>query len=351
MPSSSPVLFPAHMGATAIKQTSAIVDEALQHPSDPARAENKVRTELNSETLTKKGIEETKDIIRDFLRQSQYEDPRTPPDLELRRRTTDEVASWQVHLCPKFAQRLVETSCHFPETAYAHLTPEHRFFVSRYTAYFLYADDLGDSCLDALREFPRRFANGEPQLDSVLERLATMVRGAHTLWTDVGTSAIIAGTLDALTGFYIELTTREMAVQRWAVRYPVYLRDKSGINPPFVAFIFMRGWRPTAESYVQLIPEMEYWIGAVNDLLSFYKEELEQETTNYICVRAAAQQTSRLVVLRQHADEILETTRRIEHLAAGDAELAALWGGYARRFLEFSVKAPRYRLSELGLTD
>lgn len=81
-----------------------------------------------------------------------------------------------------------------------------------------------------------------------------MVRGSHHLWTDVGTNAIITGTLDALTAYYVESTTREMIVKPEAVRYPEYLRLKTGIDPPFIAFIFERGWRDTAESYIQALP-------------------------------------------------------------------------------------------------
>lgn len=87
-------------------------------------------------------------------------------------------------------------------------------------------------------------------------------------------------------------------------------------------------------------------------------------------IRAAMEQTTGLVILRKLADEILDTTRRIEGLAAEDAGLSALWHGYKQvrscltcrrgygltglrmqRFLEFHIKAPRYRLSELGLTE
>ncbi|OJT10385.1 hypothetical protein TRAPUB_13077 [Trametes pubescens] len=278
--------------------------------------------------ITPEAIQEIKETVQYFLQQCHYEYPNTPKDIALRERMALDIAAWNVDLPARFAEEVLETSCHFIETAYAHTTLEHRFFVARYCAYFVYADDLGTRCLDALRDFPRRFANREQQLDPILDRLAEMVRGAHKLWTDVGTSAIIAGTLDALTAFYIEYTTCGLAVKPGAVRYPDYLRLKSGIDPPFIAFIFMRGWRDTAESYVQLLPEMEYWIGATNDLLSFYKEELAQETNNYIHIRAAAEETSGLVILRKLAEEILDTTKRIERLAADDAELADLWYGY-----------------------
>lgn len=203
---------------------------------------------------TQEASQKIKTTIQYFLQQCDYEYPSTPKDTKLRERMALEIAAWSVDLPGTFVDQVHETSCHFIETAYAHTTLEHRFFVARYCAYFVYADDLGGRCLDALIAFPRRFANGEQQLDPVLDRLAEMTRGAHELWTDVGASAIIAGTLDALTAFYIEYTTCGLVVKPEAVRYPDYVRLKSGIDPPFVACMFMRGWRDTAESYVQMLP-------------------------------------------------------------------------------------------------
>ncbi|KAI0333771.1 terpenoid synthase [Cubamyces sp. BRFM 1775] len=295
--------------------------------------------------------QEIQSIMLNFLQGCRYENPTTPPDEELRHRMLLEVQSWEVELSPKHAQCFIETGSHFAETAYRHTSPEHRFYAARYTAYFLYADDLGQHHIEALKQFPRRFMTGEPQLDPILDRLVALVRCAHELWTDVGTDAIIIGTLEAISAFHLEFSTHDMVIKPGAVRYPDYLRLRSGIDPPFIAFVFMRGWRSTAESYLQLIPDMEYWIGAVNDVLSFYKEVKEQETTNYVHLRAAAERLPPLVILRKLADEIVETTHRLDRLVDDDVELAALWRGYVQRFLEFSVKAPRYRLAELGLTD
>ncbi|KAI0662064.1 terpenoid synthase [Cubamyces menziesii] len=294
---------------------------------------------------------EIRSIMLHFLQGCRYQNVSTPPDEELRHRMLMEVESWNVGLSSKHAECFIETGSHFAETAYRHTSPEHRFFAARYTAYFLYADDIGQHHVEALKEFPRRFMNGEPQLNPILDRLVNLVKSAHELWTDVGTDAIIIGTLEAISAFYLEYATHDMVIKPGAVRYPDYLRLRSGIDPPFIAFVFMRGWRDTAESYLQLIPDMEYWIGAVNDVLSFYKEEKEQETANYVHLRAAVERLPPLVILRNLADEIVETTHRLDRLVDDDVELAALWRGYVQRFLEFSVKAPRYRLSELGLTD
>ena len=189
-----------------------------------------------------------------FLQGCRYQNVSTPPDEELRHRMRLEVESWDVGLLPKHAECFIETGSHFAETAYGHTAPEHRFFVARYTAYFLYADDIGQHHVEALKQFPRRFMNGEPQMNPILDRLVDLVKSAHELWTDVGTDAIIVGTLEAISGFYLEYATHDMVIKPGAVRYPDYLRLRSGIDPPYVAFVFMRGWRSTAESYLQLIP-------------------------------------------------------------------------------------------------
>ena len=100
--------------------------------------------------------------------------------------------------------------------------------------------------------------------------------------------------------------------------------------------------------------------------LSFYKEQLAGETNNYVHLRAGAEQTSAAQVLRQLVNEVLESGREMESLTVGDDDLAALWHRYfqvsrfqthdlyvilsdsMQGYLEFSLKAERYRLAELG---
>ncbi|KAI0352667.1 terpenoid synthase [Trametes cingulata] len=303
-----------------------------------------------SEGSTDYAIQEIKSVLDRFMKECKYKCPRSPRNLELRESIALEVASWGVKLPEAHAKKIVDTACRFAETAYIHLSPEHQAFVARYTAYFIYSDDLGAHHLEALGQFARRFANGERQLDPVLERLAEMVKRSHELWTTIGSNSIITGTLDALMGYHLEFTTPNMVIRPGATRFPDYMRYRTGINPPFIAFIFMRSWEFTTESYLQLIPELESWIGFVNDLFSFYKEHLAHEANNYICIRAAAEQTPPLVILRRLADEMLETTYRIYRLAEGDTALSELLHGYIQRYLEFHLDTPRYRLAELGLT-
>ena len=118
----------------------------------------------------------------------------------------------------------------------------------------MYVDDLGERNLDAVMRFTGRFAKGETQPDPVLNCLADLLRRSHELWTQYGSDAIIAGTLDAVTAMYIEYTAQNLVVKPTATRFPYYLRTRAGIGPPYIHFIFMKSWRATPESYLQLLP-------------------------------------------------------------------------------------------------
>ncbi len=62
--------------------------------------------------------------------------------------------------------------------------------------------------------------------------------------------------------------------------------------------------------------------------LSFYKEELAGETSNYVHLRAAAEQVSPWEVLRDLTEEVLDTARRIDKIISKDTELRVLWNRY-----------------------
>ncbi|KAH9932678.1 terpenoid synthase [Epithele typhae] len=236
--------------------------------------------------------------------------------------------------------KMLETACSYAETAYAHLAPAHRHYVALYTACVLYAEDLGARDPAAVAHFARRLIAGAPQLSPVFDRLAALLRGAHALWTDAGADAIIASTLDALSATALEHAAGArggMAVAPDATRWPYYLRTRAGGGPQYTHFMFMRGWRESPESYLQILP------------LSFYKEELVGERTNYVHLRAAAEQITPMEVLQRLTAEVLDTAERIERVVGDDLELRDLWHQYKQTYLEFTIRTPRYRMKELGV--
>ncbi|TBU54662.1 hypothetical protein BD310DRAFT_935496 [Dichomitus squalens] len=120
------------------------------------------------------------------------------------------------------------------------------------------------------------------------------------------------------------------------------------ICPPYAHFNFMKNWRSAPDSYLQLLPYLEFYIVAANDSLSFYKEQLAGETKNYIHIRATTDQMTPVDMLRRVADEVLACGERVELLIGDDAQLMGIWRSFEHGVLEFHVKTQRYQLA--GLT-
>ncbi|KAI0632043.1 terpenoid synthase [Trametes polyzona] len=288
-----------------------------------------------------------KRIVLDFLTRSDFHAVACPHDAPLRAKLAAEIRSWTVYVNPRMLEKMIETSCSYAETAFGHTSFDHRYYIAIYTACMLYGEDLGEHDPDAVTQFARRLVRGEKQLSPIFDRLADLLKQAHVYWSDVGADAIITGTVDALTATAIEFATTGTPVAPFALRYPYYLRTRAGGGPQYTHFIFMRSWREKADSYLQILPEIEHWTLGTN--LSFYKEELAGETSNYVNLRADAEQVSPWDVLHELVEEVLDTARRIDAITANDPELCALWNRYLQCYLEFSVRTPRYRLADLEI--
>ena len=197
---------------------------------------------------------EIKNIIRDFLDRVAYKSPKNASDADLRTKIAEHLATWPSDISPAVIAKILDGSCVYAETTYGHTTAEHRYFIALYTACLMYVDDLGERNLDAVMRFTGRFAKGETQPDPVLNCLADLLRRSHELWTQYGSDAIIAGTLDAVTAMYIECTTKDMPIAPSATKYPYYIRTSSGVGFPYAYFIFPSSWRASVNSYLQIVP-------------------------------------------------------------------------------------------------
>ncbi|KAI0769050.1 terpenoid synthase [Trametes elegans] len=286
------------------------------------------------------------DLIRGFLHRCHYHSPQSKHDDELRAWLTEQIQQWALELSPEFIEKAVDACCIYVETVYGHNPPEHRRYIALYSACMMYADDMSGDDPESITRFAQRFVTGEEQPNVILECLAKHLRRAYSFWPQFGADSIITGTMDALSANHIERATRRMHVKPHATRYPTYLRMRAGISAPYTHFVFPNTWRETPESYIQIIPDFDYWTLGTN--LSFYKEELAGERTNYIHLRAEAEQRSIEDTLSRLVEEVLATASRVKAITADDKELSEIWTRYTQTYLEFHLKTARYRLSELG---
>lgn len=205
---------------------------------------------------------EVEDILRDFLNQIMacsdgYRAAEAHPGggklyQEISRKVSDFIQAAGDD--PEFIEKITVAGCDFAEIIYRHTSLEHQRYIALYTACMFYADDLGTRHLDAIGQFARRFAMGEKQLNPALDAFADVLRQSYDLWPQVGADAIISGTLEGVTAMYVEYTTGNMAVTLRATWWPNYLRNRTSFCAPFAHFNFMKSWRATPETYIQLLP-------------------------------------------------------------------------------------------------
>ncbi|KIK91716.1 hypothetical protein PAXRUDRAFT_830574 [Paxillus rubicundulus Ve08.2h10] len=263
-----------------------------------------------------------------------------------------------------------------------------RVWIALCTAYAVFIDSIPRDImisreLDNLRAFNDRLMNGEKQGNTVLDALADLLRNAPRVFggpvpANLATNSI----LDFITATIVEVETEDMQVSTRAKQYPNYLRVMSGGSlvyavaafPPDIPF----------KEYIQAIPELTLFIGAVNDVLSFYKEELDGESNTHIAMMADQKGISRLVALEEFADIAVDMHGRVISILEGSSrsDLGAgigSWGPgddngvdnqeregdagviphvsraseafkhFAAGYFLFHLSAGRYRLMEVGL--
>ncbi|KAJ6570879.1 isoprenoid synthase domain-containing protein [Mycena vulgaris] len=167
-----------------------------------------------------------------------------------------------------------------------------------------------------------------------------------------------------------------------ALKFPHYLRSKSGIAEAYAAGIFKatRGQSPPLMKYIKVLPDLTFFIEVINDILSFHKEELAGETYNLIHLRTRALSSAGAEgngiagewtphdTLCLLCDEIREAVRRIDGLlrleecerktggATGrddfdevDLEIAKQWRGWRDGYISWHFECRRYKLDFLKL--
>jgi len=88
----------------------------------------------------------------------------------------------------------------------------------------------------------------------------------------------------------------------------------------------------------------------VNDILSFYKEELAGETVTYVhLLRAVRHKESALEVVHDFIDEAVGLSEEIGSLLAGDAKEA--WEHWKTGYITFHLCDSRYMLVDLCLIE
>nr|BDI63084.1 sesquiterpene synthase [Agaricus bisporus] len=304
--------------------------------------------QLSNQPLSHKALEDgVRDVISDFLLKTNQtpKAPEQPDALVFERECWAEAdrRGYDMHYLSKHLPVGILVS----NAAYFYQSFELRLYIAYYTGLLLCVDDNFDIQSDGIARFMERYQRGECHPTDVLNNLADLLAETSTFFDPVATNLIMCATFSFMNAMVIENITAGTKIPSQAKRYPDYLRRFSGISKAYATFIF----RPSvsAAQYIHALPELEDIINYVNDITSFYKEELAGEDENTVSLLAKLNNRSKLDQLRVLSDSVAESHRRTLAILKGrdDAEgdYLLFWSGY----IPFHVSAKRYRLMELGI--
>ncbi|EKG19621.1 Terpenoid synthase [Macrophomina phaseolina MS6] len=122
--------------------------------------------------------------------------------------------------------------------AYAHQPHEVQMFISLYTAFLVYLDDMFENDMDAVRQFNHKFISRKPQKLELLDHFAELLHEMPALFGSVVANIMTTSTLNLVTALSIEHEVGGVILEPSAHRFPTFSRVMSGASETYALFMF-----------------------------------------------------------------------------------------------------------------
>ncbi|EKM53584.1 uncharacterized protein PHACADRAFT_211257 [Phanerochaete carnosa HHB-10118-sp] len=262
-----------------------------------------------------------------------------------------EAQTWNLGgVSPARLEHCLITGIDIAKTTYKHTPVETQVHIALWTALCVCVDDF-DTSVDAIAEFAEGFYAGREQLHPLLDLLADNIRRMHEFFHPYGTTVIVTGTVQFVACTLVDRETKAMNLHPSARGYPLYKRFRNGLGEGYSHCIWDKIHFPDVSSYIQAMPEASAIFILVNDLCSFYKEELVGEKNNFIHDRARVTNKDPEAALMDTLEDAVDAVNRGREILQGEQERQA-WESFVVGYVTFHFISPRYKLGELfGASD
>jgi hypothetical protein len=216
------------------------------------------------------------------------------------------------------------------------------------TIILIYVDDVLLQDPSMLYEFQNNLINrrpqGHPLLDCLVDHLMPRMWDYYDPFV---ANAITVGIYEFIIGTAMESVTKKMIHHPSAPGFPEYVRLKLGVPAPYAYWLFPRDKYPDVSAYIQAVPDLLAVVNRINDVLSFYKEELAGDDNNFVHMRAKVAGKDVVSTLDDISDETMIAIRNISATLAGDAATLEAFHVWLAGYIHYHLCTSRYRLQEL----
>jgi len=252
-------------------------------------------------------------------------------------------------------EKTVHLAASLIELAFYGCTFEEKKNIALFNWYIIYIDDAVLADPRPCTVFQHRFMRGIPQLDPVLDAFADVLNSLSASYPPLQANLILSAAFDFVSASCMEPQLAQANSSKngrtssplGATRFPNFLRERTGLGIPGALMLFSPSQPIDFLDCFRALADMNFWIAAVNDLLSFYKEELAGETATFIHTRAAAEGRTPLDVLAAISDELCTASHNIAQTLEADPKAVEVWRMFEYGVVAWHLENERYRLREL----
>ncbi|KAF8991585.1 isoprenoid synthase domain-containing protein [Cyathus striatus] len=233
-------------------------------------------------------------------------------------------------------------------TSYTHLKDKKLLrYIAIFTAFSTYLDDYcqSEAGMIHISSFLTRFVNNEPQEHKILDDLVSVLKEVNQYWPPITASLIFSAYLNFISAAYLHHETKNIQLGEYAIQYLPFFRRLSGMGETYSIFAFPPEM-PACE-FMHAVPDICDITNYGNDIMSFYKEELQGEKCNYISLFGKTHGLGKMESLKLVADHTVSAHERILNLLDGEAN--ACYKSYSQGYVGFHALCERYKLDHLDM--
>ncbi|KAJ7346263.1 isoprenoid synthase domain-containing protein [Mycena albidolilacea] len=285
-------------------------------------------------------------IAASFIRALDYHPPPFPQDAALHNATVQILESWNIGDAVDGFMKCVDVGVAAAELFY----PSHEFdlkiIIAICTAGMKWMDNVADGIIEALTAFQGRFHARQPQLHPALDCYASFMLRLYDHYEPYVANAMIMSSCTFIDGSCLEVRalTKRVAVNSDAKLWPYYVRSLSGISGFYSFACFPKKDHPDVVDYVQAIPEILIFTNFLNDVLSFYKEEMDGELHNYCQMMSRVSGDDPIKILQDVADETVAVAKRAAVILQNTPAALKAFKEYEQGYVRFHLDVAHYRL-------
>ncbi|TFK66623.1 terpenoid synthase [Pluteus cervinus] len=243
-------------------------------------------------------------------------------------------------------RRFIPMGVIIASTSYRHLPHQStKAFIALYTALLIYVDDIFQYNIEDIKRFNERFVRREPQGDALLDYLAQLFMEFEEHFDPFASKIMLTASMDFMTAQILEYTMEEMQLSHNASQFATYARNLSGVSAFYGLAVFPR--ELPVQDYIQALPEVIMYCNHVNDIFSFYKEEIAGEQVNHISNMAKLGRIPKTEALQRLAEETSDACLRSWEILKDRPEAYNALKAFNQGYVEFHACCSRYKLDEL----